>query len=79
MGTNDGVYAKCPYFKENSSKEQRQLGNIRCEGVSDDNNIHLVFGSSKKKREYKVKYCFDLEGCKKCPIHKMIDAKYADT
>lgn len=79
MGASDNVYAQCPYFRENSSKEQRKLGNIRCEGVSKDNNIHLVFGSSTKKREYKERYCYSLKGCKQCQIHKMLDGKYENT
>ncbi len=78
MGASVGKYVKCPYYRENLSKEQRSLGHLRCEGVSKDNCIHLVFGCKAREREYMENYCNSLSGCKQCLIYRALSTKYAD-
>ena len=78
MGASVGKYVKCPYYRENLSKEQRRLGHLRCEGVSNDNSIHLVFGCKAREREYMEKHCYSISGCKSCLIYRCLALKYTD-
>jgi hypothetical protein len=73
---HESVNAKCPYYLENNSKVQRQMHQIRCEGVSNGNNISLVFVSDLKRDDYKEAYCNNLYNCRNCLIHSMLNRKY---
>lgn len=75
-GERDQIYVACPYYIGIYSEEQRKKGQIRCEGVSKGNSISLVFGSETQRKEYKQTYCYSIERCQKCLIHKMLDRKY---
>ena len=65
-------FAKCPYFK----KQDRCT--IVCEGINNESSTHIVFGDLKAKAEYTQKYCNDIGGCRKCPLHNTLDRKYGD-
>lgn len=74
----DTKYVKCPYFIENNNTYQDKIHQIRCEGVSDDNKISLVFPSLKNEQAYKIRYCYSIKGCHKCLIHTMLDGKWGE-
>lgn len=65
-------YAVCPYYSKNEPNR------ICCEGVSDENNVNLVFSDVNKLKEYSKTYCNDLRGYKECAVCKMLDQKYDD-
>jgi hypothetical protein len=75
-GERDDRYVECPYYLSNYSEAQRKKGQIRCEGVSKGNTISLVFGSEALRKEYKRKFCYSLQNCRKCLIHQMLNGKY---
>jgi hypothetical protein len=62
-------YAQCPFYGHDEKQK------IACnEGTEEDNFIHLVFGQSELKKEYRMRRC-DSE-YEKCPIYKMLYDKY---
>lgn len=75
MGERDERYIACPYYLV---VKQEHISNhiIRCEGVSEGNTISLVFATENKRKEHKHTYCYSVVGCKRCPIHHMLDSKY---
>lgn len=70
------VDVKCPYYLGNNTKYQRQVCQIRCEGVSSGNCISLTFGSENVRLAYANTYCNSLNNCRNCLIHKMLNRKY---
>lgn len=63
-------YAKCPFFGHDDKQK------IACnEGVEDGNYIHLVFGHTETKREYRQKRCD--EDYEKCLIYQILCNKYS--
>ena len=63
-------YVVCPYYRRHDDNR------ICCEGTGSMNTINLVFGDANKLKEYGIKYCNDIEGCKRCIIHKALNTKY---
>ena len=63
-------YAVCPYYHRHDDNR------ICCEGTDSKNTINLVFGDAKKLKEYGVRHCNSIEGCKKCLIHGALNTKY---
>ena len=63
-------YAVCPYYHRHDDNR------ICCEGTDSKNTINLVFGDANKLKEYGIKFCNDIEGCRRCIIHKALNTKY---
>lgn len=63
-------YAVCPYYQRHDDNR------ICCEGTDSRNTINLVFGDTNKLKEYGNVYCNEIEGCRKCIIHKALNTKY---
>lgn len=62
-------YAKCPFFGHDDKQR------IACnEGVEEGNYIHLAFGHTETKREYRTARCDD--DYESCPIYQMLCDKY---
>lgn len=76
MPERDERYVACPYYLGIHSEAQRQKQQIRCEGVSKENAISLVFGSEKDRKDYKRAFCYSIKECRKCLIHQMLNRKY---
>lgn len=60
-------YVLCPYYcKEDGVK-------ICCdsEGIEDDTSIHLVFPSSRRRKEYQLEKC--CSKWKHCPVAAMLE------
>lgn len=60
----------CPYYKKSD--------NIRivCEGITEASSVHIVFGGKEGTTRYIKTYCATFSGCRKCRLHKLLDAKY---
>lgn len=63
-------FVKCPFYHSNSSNK------IVCEGLSNINTINLVFESGVDCGNYMESVCYDIEICRECPIHIMLEKKY---
>ena len=61
---------RCPYYK---AEQQRQL---RCEGLSEGNRLHLCFTGGRGLWEYKQRHC--RSRWQSCPIARMLDEKYEE-
>ena len=72
----DARYVACPYYLGLHKESQQKKCQIRCEGVSKGNSISLVFGSESDRKAYKKRYCFEIQGCRKCLIHRTLNRKY---
>lgn len=72
----DERFVACPYYLGINSEAQRKKGQIRCEGVSKGNTISLLFGSESDRKAYKRAYCYSIQRCHNCLIHKMLNIKY---
>jgi hypothetical protein len=68
--------AKCPYYIENNCTYQLHRKMIRCEGVNKDSICGLMFRSAQKEQKYREAHCYNIVGCKRCLIHKMLDEKW---
>ncbi len=62
------VEVRCPFYKAMG------IGEIKCEGISADNAIYLVFSTREGFAQHREKFCF--ANYEKCAIAKMLDAKY---
>ena len=63
-------YAVCPYYHRHDDNR------ICCEGTDSKNTINLVFGDKYKLKEYNIKYCNSISGCKNCLLYKALNTKY---
>lgn len=61
---------KCPFYHGHDGAK------IKCEGVSDDTAIHLVFGDSIARAIYMRDCCNKIQACQTCWIHKMLYTKW---
>ena len=68
----ESKYAVCPYYHRHESNR------ICCEGTSENNTLNLVFYDQKKMIAYSKHYCNDIEGCKRCKVHQMLDEQVAE-
>ena len=66
------VYAKCPFYISDSSKNKR----IVCEGITDGCRIILAYRNSRKKEQQKRVFCD--EAYQNCEIYRMLMEKYSD-
>lgn len=70
MKRYQSAYVTCPFYHSEDSQK------IYCEGVTEENYIHLAFGDSKHKLKYEKEHC-----CKfymKCKIAQMLNSKYSE-
>ena len=65
-------FVKCPFYRTSSP------GRIVCEGVDKGNNINLTFEDRADKVKYMKEVCYDLLGCRDCPIYIMLEQKYEE-
>jgi hypothetical protein len=72
----DERYVACPYYLGIHSEAQRHKIQIRCEGVSKDNTISLLFATENERKAYKRAFCYSVHECRKCLIHQMLNRKY---
>lgn len=63
-------FVKCPYYHDHDSNR------IVCEGISQGNTINLVFGNQLERGQYMKDNCNTIDGCRKCPLHGLLDRKY---
>ena len=70
MTSFESKYPVCPYYHRHDDNR------IRCEGVSRNTTICLVFEDAKEQKAYGIMYCNSIEGCKKCMIHCALNTKY---
>lgn len=61
---------KCPFYHKHDG------GKIKCEGLSDDSSIHLVFATPAERAKYMQSYCYSITVCKYCLIHNALDIKW---
>lgn len=61
---------KCPFYHKHDG------GKIKCEGLSDDSTIHIVFGTPVERAKFMREYCFSIQACQKCLIHKALYEKW---
>lgn len=54
---------KCPHYHSDDAQH------IYCDGVNDENWVHLAFPGKRKKQEYKCIYC--RENWKRCLLARM--------
>ena len=65
-------YAVCPYYRKNDTNR------ICCEGVEDNNVVHLVFGTPQEWRAYEERFCNSMENYNKCKLCQMLDRKWSE-
>ena len=65
-------FVKCPFYRNHDPNR------IVCEGLSKGNTINLVFESQPERAKYMKDVCYDLLGCRDCPIYMMLDQKYEE-
>jgi hypothetical protein len=63
-------FVKCPFYRKTDQNR------IVCEGLAEGNTINLVFEDPSQKARHMRSVCYDLLGCRDCPIYTMLDAKY---
>lgn len=72
MAEFDSKYVVCPFYHKSDSYR------ICCEGVDDNNTVNLIFSDSRKQKEYKQEFCYNIDNYKHCLICAMLNAKYPE-
>lgn len=70
MGKRTSRNVKCPFYHCHDDTK------IKCEGISDDNTLHLVFKDTITRAKYMREYCNSVQACQTCWLHKMLYAKW---
>lgn len=70
MARYEAKLVKCPFYKRNDNNR------IICEGLEDNNKLHLVFANSIEKSKYMQEHCYSLRACQHCLIHNVMHAKW---
>ena len=70
MARYEAKLVKCPFYKRNENNR------VVCEGLGDDNKLHLVFSNPTAKSKYMQEHCYSLRTCQDCLIHKAMYAKW---
>lgn len=65
-------FVKCPYYMKHDNNR------IVCEGINKDATTHIVFGNPAIREVYMHKHCNEIGGCRKCPLHDLLDRKNGD-
>lgn len=72
MAVLQAKFVKCPFYRTNNSNK------IVCEGLSKGNTINLVYESQVERAKYMKEVCYDILGCRDCPIYMMLMQKYEE-
>ncbi len=70
MSQNVSISVVCPFYRRHKEN------GICCEGIDSTNSVNLVFGDSKKLKEYTKCFCADIKCHKGCMIFQMLNSKY---
>lgn len=70
MANRTSKNAKCPFYHKHDG------GKIKCEGLSDNSTIHLVFETPAERARFMREHCNSIQGCKVCLIHKILYEKW---
>lgn len=70
MANRVARYAKCPFYRKHEG------GKIKCEGLSDNSTIHLVFETPKERAIFMREHCNSITDCHACLIHKILYEKW---
>jgi len=70
MADHNSVHVVCPFYLDEEQKV------IQCEGIGGARSLRLAFRSGGEKRKYEEVYCMDMEGCRRCAVHRMLEEKY---
>ena len=64
----DNPYVICPYFKSECKET------VFCEGVEENNSIHLAFATPDRRRNYQERFC----KCnwKRCLVAEILNRKW---
>lgn len=68
MAKYKSSYVRCPFYKGENSQS------IHCEGISDENTIHMIFSPANGKNAYRKKVCE--KDYNNCPIAGVINKRY---
>ena len=68
----EAKFVKCPFYCKHDSNR------IVCEGICEESNINITYQSKADRDKYMKKVCYDLLGCRDCPIHIMLSQLYED-
>ena len=69
MDFQEDCLVQCPYYRD----ERGAI--MRCEGVCENNSLHMSFGNRKEMRDYKKQLCRDQ--WTDCLVAQMLCRKYA--
>lgn len=72
MSHHGAHFVKCPFYHSHDSNR------IVCEGVSAGNTINLVYEKPRERSQWMSERCNNIVGCRGCPIHALLDKKYAE-
>ncbi len=61
---------KCPFFKSDN------FNSITCEGCVEKSIVRQVFSTKYIKEGWQARYCMEIKGCEKCPVHMLANKKY---
>ena len=72
MAVLQAKFVKCPFYRTNTTNK------IVCEGLAKGNTINLVYESQVDRAKYMKEFCYDLLGCRDCPIYLLLDQLYEE-
>ena len=72
MAVLQAKFVKCPFYRTNNTNK------IVCEGLTEGNTINLVYESQVERAKYMKEVCYDILGCRDCPIYIMLMSKYEE-
>lgn len=65
-------FVKCPFYCKHDNNR------IVCEGLAVGSNLNMTFVLPADCAKYMSEVCYDLLGCRDCPIYIMLDQKYEE-
>lgn len=72
MAVLQAKFVKCPFYRTNNTNK------IVCEGLAKGNTINLVYESQADRAKYMKEVCYDILGCRDCPIYILLMKKYEE-
>lgn len=73
MAVLQAKFVKCPFYRTNDTNK------IVCEGLAEGSTIHLSYQSQTDRAKYMKDVCYDVLGCRDCPIYIMLmQTKYEE-
>ena len=70
MSHHASKFVKCPYYTNNDNNK------IKCEGLSKDSSLHLVFQDCLDRAKYMKEYCNSVFACRDCLLHIALNEKW---